>query len=269
MKSKNYKAPSPARQSFTSLPSHFGQGAPLVVSVSVARVQPRTSKGITAFCHAFPSNHHPNGEIGTFIKMPNRVGPQEVSANQALVTASNEVLQATYTKLLGGAGTSFRPAQRTPSGCVLTHQSTNRAGPTGYPITQLVTITRSSTRARPGQVAPPRRPNVQANRLVAYLFGEAESRRRLTQQNHQASHLCHEAKCINPAHIVVEPKENNEARKLCRRRHRPIIQGRKTGKRSHPPENDCTCSPPCLRRVQVEEFSSDLAMPSSEGLSQA
>ncbi|KAJ5096469.1 hypothetical protein NUU61_005825 [Penicillium alfredii] len=32
----------------------------------------------------------------------------------------------------------------------------------------------------------------------------------------QASHLCHQPTCVNPDHIVVEPKMANEARKGCR-----------------------------------------------------
>ena len=48
MKSNNCNALSPARQSLTRLPRPLGQGDELVGSVSVTRVQPRTSKGITA-----------------------------------------------------------------------------------------------------------------------------------------------------------------------------------------------------------------------------
>ncbi|EXJ76825.1 hypothetical protein A1O3_10530 [Capronia epimyces CBS 606.96] len=47
LKSNNYNALSPARQSLTRLPRPFGQGDVLAGSVSVARVRPRTSKGIT------------------------------------------------------------------------------------------------------------------------------------------------------------------------------------------------------------------------------
>ncbi|KYG39561.1 hypothetical protein M433DRAFT_79763, partial [Acidomyces richmondensis BFW] len=47
LKSNNCNALSPARQSLTRLPRPSGQGNELVGSVSVARVRPRTSKGIT------------------------------------------------------------------------------------------------------------------------------------------------------------------------------------------------------------------------------
>ncbi len=48
MKSNNCNALSPARQGLTRLPRPPGQGDSLVDPVSVARVRPRTSKGITA-----------------------------------------------------------------------------------------------------------------------------------------------------------------------------------------------------------------------------
>lgn len=38
-----------------------------------------------------------------------------------------------------------------------------------------------------------------------------------------ASHLCHQATCVNPAHVVVEHKEKNEAHKGCKARG-PIIR---------------------------------------------
>ncbi|KAF2634128.1 hypothetical protein P280DRAFT_414447, partial [Massarina eburnea CBS 473.64] len=47
LKSNNCNALSLAQQRLTRLPSPFRQGKKLVSSVSVARVRPRTSKGIT------------------------------------------------------------------------------------------------------------------------------------------------------------------------------------------------------------------------------
>ena len=49
LKSNNCNALSPARQGLTRLPRPLGQGDVLAGPVSVARVRPRTSKGITAF----------------------------------------------------------------------------------------------------------------------------------------------------------------------------------------------------------------------------
>ena len=49
LKSNNCNALSPARQGLTRLPGPLGQGDVLAGPVSVARVRPRTSKGITAY----------------------------------------------------------------------------------------------------------------------------------------------------------------------------------------------------------------------------
>jgi hypothetical protein len=45
----NYKSQSPARWSLKRFPAPNGEGYKLDATISVARVQPRTSKGITAF----------------------------------------------------------------------------------------------------------------------------------------------------------------------------------------------------------------------------
>ena len=56
LKSNNCNALSPARQGLTRLPRPLGQGDVLAGPVSVARVRPRTSKGITAL---LPSGAEP------------------------------------------------------------------------------------------------------------------------------------------------------------------------------------------------------------------
>jgi len=56
-----------------------------------------------------------------------------------------------------------------------------------------------------------------------------------------ASHLCHQPTCINRAHIVVEPKERNEARKACRALG-PIIKTMVDGREVVlPPNGSCGC----------------------------
>ena len=100
--------------------------------------------------------------------MPNQTLPAEQTANEALQQASAEVLQATYDRLQGGTGTGLEAADVDLTGCQLTHKSTNRAGSTGYPIIQLVALERAA-RGAPGTIQA-WKPNVQANRLVAFLF---------------------------------------------------------------------------------------------------
>ncbi|KAF2123347.1 hypothetical protein P153DRAFT_304142, partial [Dothidotthia symphoricarpi CBS 119687] len=46
LKSNNYNTLSLVRQSLTRLPRPSGQGKELISSISVARIRPRTSKGI-------------------------------------------------------------------------------------------------------------------------------------------------------------------------------------------------------------------------------
>jgi hypothetical protein len=58
----------------------------------------------------------------------------------------------------------------------------------------------------------------------------------------QASHLCHQPTCINPEHIVVEPKAANEGRKACRALG-PIFKTVWQGKElTLPPQGVCNCS---------------------------
>ena len=92
LKSNNCNALSPARQGLTRLPRPLGQGDVLAGPVSVARVRPRTSKGITAFCpkiRTLASNTGPSAlrligsycgsmvthGISTYLKPPQRDGP--------------------------------------------------------------------------------------------------------------------------------------------------------------------------------------------------
>lgn len=101
--------------------------------------------------------------------MPNNAGPAEITANEALEAASEEVLEATYRRLLGEDG-SIDNAVNTPTGCLLTQKSANRSGPTGYPIIQLVSVIKRARSAN-GTVQP-RQPAVLAHRLVAYLHAK-------------------------------------------------------------------------------------------------
>ena len=58
LKTNNCNGLSPARQSFTRLPGPSGQGYILAAFVSVARVRPRTSKGITDLLLPQTSYHY-------------------------------------------------------------------------------------------------------------------------------------------------------------------------------------------------------------------
>ena len=47
---------------------------------------------------------------------------------------------------------------------------------------------------------------------MLYAF---ENGRIIKQSNHDMSHLCHNRICINPKHLVYEPRWVNNARKTC------------------------------------------------------
>lgn len=51
---------------------------------------------------------------------------------------------------------------------------------------------------------------------VILISDSAEAIQRMLFLGHHASHLCHQPTCINPDHIVVEDKADNEARKVCK-----------------------------------------------------
>jgi len=63
----------------------------------------------------------------------------------------------------------------------------------------------------------------------------------------QASHLCHQPTCINKAHIVVEPKERNEARKT-------MVDGREI---VLPPNGSCGClGEKCIFMIERRQVAS-------------
>ena len=78
----------------------------------------------------------------------------------------------------------------------------------------------------------------------------------LVNNGGQASHLCSTAQCMEPRHIVVESKADNEARKCCPLRHEKVYVRKKSGKRSKP-NNFCSCRPACIRKTETIAFSSD------------
>jgi hypothetical protein len=70
----------------------------------------------------------------------------------------------------------------------------------------------------------------------------------------QASHLCHQPVCINPDHIIVEPKAANEKRKECRARG-PIVKAR-VGETTIvlPPNGRCECAvQKCIPMIEWRE----------------
>lgn len=73
-------------------------------------------------------------------------------------------------------------------------------------------------------------------------------------EGEHASHLCHQPTCINPEHIVVEPKAANENRKGCRALG-PVIKTEWKGTElTLAPRGICNCSgAKCIFMIERRE----------------
>ncbi len=71
----------------------------------------------------------------------------------------------------------------------------------------------------------------------------------LADDGQHASHLCHEPLCIEPTHIVVESKIDNEARKMCKGR--LVVRTTISGVEYDLPPRPCPHTPPCLPDMEV------------------
>jgi hypothetical protein len=100
------------------------------------------------------------------------------------------------------------------------------------------------------------------HQLVVAARGDAELLKKTSPgvvAPFEVSHLCHDKRCFNPAHIIVEPRALNEARNSCRRR--PVLR---TGSLTFHPcphwDDDAWCGGvPGPRRQCVLHRSHDLS----------
>lgn len=109
------------------------------------------------------------------------------------------------------SGSGYPAAVRTPSGCLLAQKPPNRADNGYIQIAPISTATRGLAGSRAIKQMPQN-----AHRLVVIGHGTEEERRRLVENGDHASHRCGQPTCIEPSHIVVESKADNEARKACK-----------------------------------------------------
>ena len=91
-----------------------------------------------------------------------------------------------------------------------------------------------------------------AHRVAVLLHHSADAVRRMLHEGQHASHLCHHPTCVNHEHIVVESKEDNEARKSCRGK--VIVKFVLWGKTFFArPSTPCPHNPPCILPVEERE----------------
>lgn len=143
--------------------------------------------------------------------------------------------------------TAIQPATTNSKGCVLVQKVANR-DENGYiqiPPVGFLDIHRTGKKTRMQN----------AHRLVIIAYKSEEEIRRLLWDLEQASHICHEPRCIKEEHLCVEPKNQNEDRKGCKGRVEvwAIINGVKYVFKA----KACPHNPPCL--ADVEERVAEIA----------
>jgi len=104
-------------------------------------------------------------------------------------------------------GQGSGPATTNSLGCILPVKAVNRAEH-GY--LQMAPAVLAVAHHQEPTIAPQL-----AHRVACYIYKSAVEVQRMLYGNHHASHLCANERCINPDHLVIEPKAMNESRKEC------------------------------------------------------
>lgn len=136
----------------------------------------------------------------------------EAALRQITPQQAQETLDRLLNRYQDKSGQGYPAAVTDSRGCKVAQKGGNRED-NGY-----IQIAPISAVGRLGSVngvkkAKPAPQN--AHRLVVVAHGSEEDKVKMLDEKWQASHLCHETKCISEDHIVVEPKERNELRKGC------------------------------------------------------
>ncbi|KAK9372954.1 zinc-binding loop region of homing endonuclease-domain-containing protein, partial [Lipomyces chichibuensis] len=107
-------------------------------------------------------------------------------------------------------GSFIPPAVIAPNGCHLPQRSTTEAG--YIKIQPVAVFTGHADKDEPNKT----RVEFQlASRVVCYLTKSEDDVYNLLYRGYEASHLCHQPKCINPDHLVVETNRANISRRIC------------------------------------------------------
>jgi hypothetical protein len=111
------------------------------------------------------------------------------------------------------SGSGYAAATREENGCIIANKQANRAD-NGY--VQIAPIVTTRTRALKGHARKQKPCPQSGHRLAVIAFHDQTAIDHMLDDAWHASHLCHRPRCIEPSHIVVEPKRANEARKACK-----------------------------------------------------
>jgi hypothetical protein len=151
-----------------------------------------------------------------------------------LRTITREIAQACMDRLRDGytdakSGSGYGGWVVTKHGCWVAQKGVNRESNGYIQIAPISTATRAGTtngvvKAKPlpqgahrlAVIASKRykTPSCSLNSTNLYLASSNDDVQRMLDGDH-ASHRCHNPRCLNPEHLIVESKERNEARKGC------------------------------------------------------
>jgi hypothetical protein len=105
-------------------------------------------------------------------------------------------------------GQGSGPATTTPEGCIMPHKQGNRA------LNAYIQID-PAPKWLPAHQGDKQISWQLAHRVACYLEKPAGEVQLMLYGGYHASHLCHRSECNNTAHMVIETKQANEARKAC------------------------------------------------------
>jgi hypothetical protein len=120
-----------------------------------------------------------------------------------IFSLKQDVLRDVLKRLKHGWRQSYGAARKNDKGCWLAQKAPHNGDGTGY-IRVKVNKERTEYYAH----------------HLAVAIGDGREKLRLVYQRgdlpeHPVSHLCHERKCFNPAHLIVEPAVVNRSRIAC------------------------------------------------------
>lgn len=108
-------------------------------------------------------------------------------------------------------GQGYGPALINPkTNCLLPQKGLTRTEGGVHQISMISTATRGAAGSKRAEL-----PKSNAPRLVVWAKSTEEERRRFIEEDEDASHLCHESRCIREDHIIGESKARNQGRKTC------------------------------------------------------
>ncbi|KAK9384654.1 zinc-binding loop region of homing endonuclease-domain-containing protein [Lipomyces mesembrius] len=110
----------------------------------------------------------------------------------------------------GTTGSFIPPAVIPPNGCCLPQKKPDNNG--YVKIRPVAVFTGHALKDGPKKI---RDKYQHAHRVVCYLTKCDEDVHNMLYRGYEVSHLCHQPRCINADHLVVETHKDNDSRRIC------------------------------------------------------